>query len=558
MSNFTSTMSSLDTSVYRFVPYRFFINESHFNTCKLEKLTNLFPEMKPHIELELFKINNLSRMVDRLSNVYNVLSVVDNRDDTLHLFLGPYHLSLGPAIFGALHFKNVSTALLASSHAKLKTDSTHHSHKRRRDAVLRRFRRTVRKVIFIKSIINQVRLASILTPYNQYELYRQGIYDLVLAGHMHDTNEALYDEEFIEQINNIHLMDASEKENSLLASKFIKINSLLHLLSPPVSQQQTDNNSTIGNITQPPPDNAIAYTTDENSSKPFISSTTLCCPQHTNNQNTLMFPISRTTTYQPNLFLPRESHSKVSSRQNSRKGSVACLKRSATVSLSDLTSDSKLSSDPTVLESNTSKSIPSSQKTTTDEEDAFVNNISSLLINYLSSQQSTSMPFDTDDNHKTLVDNKVSSTLTTISVTSNESDLSHQLSSTVKTNDFDELLQRIKITVDNSLSKKSQNNNHMVQVNNHHQKLSYHYTKTTKQHRRQRLFASRTASCEEPSTDNFNIETLDSSNNQYKLDLLLKLQSFGKTDLGKIILYDNSIYKFILTFTNYQACYCMI
>ncbi|CAF0948774.1 unnamed protein product [Rotaria sordida] len=506
-------MSSMDKGVYRLVPYRFFINESHLNVCKLEKLTNLFPEMKLIIELELFKINNLSRMVERLSLIYKVSPVVDNRDDTLHLFLGPYHLTLGPAIFGALHFKNISTALLASSHSKSKTDNTNQSHKRRREAVLRRFRRTVRKLIFIKSIIDQVHLASVLTPYNQYALYKQGIYDLALAGHIHGTNSVFYDENFIEQMNNTRLMSASENENPLLASKFIKINSILQLLSPPTAQQQPDNNSTIGNITEPKSDSSISYTTDENSSKSFINSTNLCCPQHINTQDGPMFPVSRSTNYQSNSFLSQESPSGVQSRRNSRRRSVALLKPSTTISLPDLTFEPTLSPNPTVLKLNKSKDSPSSQEITTNQEDILVDNISSILINYLVSQQS--MPSNTNDNHKEFDDNKVSLTSTTIKATSNDSDTSNQLLSIVKTNEFDNLLQRIKTIVDNSLSVKIQNNDQVSQATDNHQNLPYNSTKTTiKQKRRQQLFTLRTVSWQETSTNEFNTEHVESSNNK--------------------------------------------
>jgi hypothetical protein len=40
----------MDQEFYRQVPYRFF-NESNTDACKLEKLTNLFPDMKATIEL---------------------------------------------------------------------------------------------------------------------------------------------------------------------------------------------------------------------------------------------------------------------------------------------------------------------------------------------------------------------------------------------------------------------------------------------------------------------------------------------------------------------------
>jgi hypothetical protein len=47
----------MDKGYYRQVPYRFFTNESNTDACKLEKLTNLFPDMKATIELG--KINFL-------------------------------------------------------------------------------------------------------------------------------------------------------------------------------------------------------------------------------------------------------------------------------------------------------------------------------------------------------------------------------------------------------------------------------------------------------------------------------------------------------------------
>ncbi len=47
----------MDKGYYRQVPYRFFTNESNTDACKLEKLTNLFPEMKATIELGISLIN---------------------------------------------------------------------------------------------------------------------------------------------------------------------------------------------------------------------------------------------------------------------------------------------------------------------------------------------------------------------------------------------------------------------------------------------------------------------------------------------------------------------
>jgi len=41
----------MNKDYYRQVPNRFFVNQSSTDACKLEKLTNLFPDMKATIEL---------------------------------------------------------------------------------------------------------------------------------------------------------------------------------------------------------------------------------------------------------------------------------------------------------------------------------------------------------------------------------------------------------------------------------------------------------------------------------------------------------------------------
>jgi hypothetical protein len=56
-------MSSTEKEVFRPVPYRFLINDSNADVCKLERLTNLFPDMKASIELgmllHLFEITKI-------------------------------------------------------------------------------------------------------------------------------------------------------------------------------------------------------------------------------------------------------------------------------------------------------------------------------------------------------------------------------------------------------------------------------------------------------------------------------------------------------------------
>ncbi len=260
-------------------------------------------------------------MVNRLSKVFTVLTAIDNHDDAIHLFLGPYHLSLGPAVYGAFHFQNVSAALLASSHSKTSSGNTHQHYKRRHEAVLRRFRRAVRKLIHIKSIIDQLRLASILTPYNQYELYTHGTYDLVLAGHMHKSHSVFNDDDFTEQINAFRSMNKFEKEHSLVATKFVKINTLLRLLSP--TPPQSENNSLPGKIPQNRPNDSSTYPTNENSSKSLHNSTTLCCSQHDQNMSLFKLAINQSISHQPTHLLPSESHSRRYNKPNVRRTAFA-------------------------------------------------------------------------------------------------------------------------------------------------------------------------------------------------------------------------------------------
>lgn len=259
------------------------------------------------------------------------MSVVDNRDDTFHLYLGPFHISLGPAIFGALHFKNVSTALLATSGSKVRADSINQSTSRRREAVLRRFRRCVRKLIFLKSVINQIQLASILTPYNQYALYKQGIYDLVLSGHLPNSCSLFNDDGFIEQVNNFRSAVDADSKSPLLSSKYVKINSLLNLLSTNTPQNQPDTISGMGNLTQAMSENPIDFGINENNPPPLIEQTPICCSEHGDDQNALV-SIKRRPTYSSNQLLSAEYTSNLGSNQSLHKGSNNYSNRKQTVS----------------------------------------------------------------------------------------------------------------------------------------------------------------------------------------------------------------------------------
>ena len=161
-------------------------------------------------------------MIERLARVYPLLSALDVRDDTMHVFLGPYHLCLGPAMSGAYRFKYLSNLLLASSRAKGRGGRA-----RRSDFVLRRFRRLVRKLIMIRMILHQLRLTSILTPYNQYALIQNGIYDLVLAGHQSAASRIFSENSFVEELAQLHPLNHPDEKSFLLATNFIKMNTLL-------------------------------------------------------------------------------------------------------------------------------------------------------------------------------------------------------------------------------------------------------------------------------------------------------------------------------------------
>ncbi|UJR10293.1 hypothetical protein I4U23_014499 [Adineta vaga] len=485
-------MLSTEKDIYRLVPYRFFFNEISADKCKLEKLTNLFPEMKAIIELESFKFNNLNRMIERLSQIYSVSTVIDKRDDTCHVFLGPYHLSLGPAIFSAIHFKNISIALLSSSHIDTTNDHTNQHKNRRHEAILRRFRRAVRKLILIKSIIDKLRLASILTPYNQYELYTRGIYDLVLAGHLHNGNSNLTDDSFIQQVNEFRSMDKSERE-TLVASKYMKISALLHLISPTPSLHQADNNRTIGNEHQPLSDTSNSYLMNENQSESLTEP--MCCPQHCQEESLIRFPVRRSISHQSSQFVATESRSRLNTNPSTRRKSSVVLGKNTTASLPDLTTDIPSSSlipppfDLSDSEPKKSSIIPSS----TNPEDALINNISTLLTNYLSSRQST---------------------------TSSESSTAND------TDEFDKLLVTIKTLVDDKLALKTSNNSSVADQN-----LYSKPTRTSTRNRSRKLLTHHRTSLQQTSLDDFDEEQSSIKN---KLDISSKLQSYNEIGLGEL------------------------
>jgi hypothetical protein len=123
-------------------------------------------------------------------------------------------------------------------------------------------------------------------------------------------------------------MNKIEKDNSLLASRFIKINALLYLLSPPLNQHHSDNSAIPGKITQTSKSNdPNTYTPNENSSKPLIDSTSMCCSQHSLNIPLVMVSMNRSNSLQPTSFLSREPRSRRKTGYNLTRSSSTSSNR---------------------------------------------------------------------------------------------------------------------------------------------------------------------------------------------------------------------------------------
>ena len=177
----------------------------------------------------------------------------------------------------------------------------------------------------------------------------------------------------------------------------------------------------------------------------------------------------------------------------------------------------------------------SSFRLTSDAEDVFINRISSLVVNYLSSHQSTmkeAIVSHANDNHETSsnISNKaISSSPSTTKITSNTSDISDRQSSLEVTNEFDKLLQRIKTVVDGRLTRKTVTNQ-----TNPPQDLSQVRMGTTRHNRSQKLFATRRLSHQETNIDESDEKPTTSFNNKRQLLLSSKSQSFDGTNLSKL------------------------
>lgn len=252
-------------------------------------------------------------------------------------------------MFAALHFKNASTALLTASHSAATGGNESQRRRRRREAVLRRFRRAVRKLTLVKSIIDQLQPASVLTPYNQYELYSKGIYDLVLAGRIPTCIDDMFiSDDFHEQMHNFDAMANAGERSPLLISNFVKINNLLGLLSSSQQQQQqpqqtfdhstmTTSGTMIDMKSNEPIPNTTTNENNPNNAQSLINSITICCPQHNQSSPYVMYNLPRTINSQPSQYLSAGSGSR--SRRNSNVNQLktpSVLSRQSTVCNIDL------------------------------------------------------------------------------------------------------------------------------------------------------------------------------------------------------------------------------
>lgn len=172
-----------------------------------------------------------------------------------------------------------------------------------------------------------------------------------------------------------------------------------------------------------------------------------------------------------------------------------------------------------------------------NEDDALINNISSLLTNHILSRQSTALITSNISNeHETnsnLSDSAISlSTGGTIGAI-NTSLISNQSSPSIITNELEKLLLRIKTAVDNRLSIENNSNNRMRPPKNTYSNLTSTPLKTGTIKRRQQLLALHAISCQERLTDDYDIEHSSLPNDKHKLDYSYKSQSFDATTLSK-------------------------
>jgi hypothetical protein len=180
----------------------------------------------------------------------------------------------------------------------------------------------------------------------------------------------------------------------------------------------------------------------------------------------------------------------------------------------------------------------SSSRVPSKEEDVLINRISSLLTSYLLSHQPTTRgvltphPIEDHETNSNLNDKTISLSDNGINITSNTSDVLDQLSSLGGTDEVNQLLQRIKTVVDNRLSRKI-DTNQMRPLQNMNQDLSYIRMRTKSHTRSQKAVGSRPLSYPETSINESDVKHTTSFNNQHKLLLSSKSQSFDEINLSE-------------------------
>ena len=198
-----------------------------------------------------------------------------------------------------------------------------------------------------------------------------------------------------------------------------------------------------------------------------------------------------------------------------------------------------------------SSSDLSSSSPTTNEDDMFIDRISSLLTSYLLSRQSsitalitsnTTHERETNSNSSDSAISLSTSTTTTTRGTASAV-MSNELSSAIVANEVDKLLQRVKTAVDSRLSVKMNNNSRMDPPKNNENFLSSPLKTETKINRRQQLLELHAVSCQEEHSDDCSIEQSVLSNHRHHLELSSKSQSLDPASLGK---YYNKSLTFIM------------
>ena len=428
--------------------------------------------------------------------------------------------------------------------------------KRRRETVLRRFRRTVRKIILIRSILDQIRLGSVLTPYNQHELTSNGIYDLVLAGHQSNGQCKLDEATVAEEFDRLQTLNYPEQKSFLLASNFIKVSTLLYLMTP---FRAAESGAPSIPVNEP--------TSNPNDPKGILDTSPLCCSQHGQRTSLVMLPIKPPAPPPPppsqlmssgsrSRLSSTQSHRPVLSRQNTVSDSMSIERRMILLRFMEQASshyDSTASDgySPMVSASTSALAVNSngvdvspisniSSSRAPPEEDALINQISSLLTNYLLSHPSTKIKEKFTDiiDHETLNPNRIDYSISS-APSNNHQDPSGSFnlslfsssppsSSLATSNEFDRLLHRIKTTASNTLSRKASNSHHI------HESASHHRKPSLARGLRRQLFSVRTSSYHETSLTDYDPQHLPVLHTKHRFDSFSKSQSLDETDSGEI------------------------